>query len=76
MHMAEKRGLCILMYKQTVVPFNKAKYSKASRELLDQVFCAEFKYVTSDGKQWVCKTCDGALSGVSCQFKLRLTSCN
>ena len=51
-----------MMYKQTVVPYNKAKYVKASNELLEQVFCVENSYISSDGKQWVCKTCDGALS--------------
>ena len=51
-----------MMYKQTVVTYNKAKYTKASNELLEQVFCNEHSYISTDGKQWVCKTCDGALS--------------
>ena len=51
-----------MMYRQTVVPYNKTKYTKASNELLEQVFSNEHSYVSSDGKQWVCKTCDGALS--------------
>ena len=50
-----------MMYKQTVVPYRRAKYPKASNELLEQVFSAEHNYVSSDGKQWVCTTCDGAL---------------
>ena len=50
-----------MMYKQTVVPYTKSKYTKASNELLEDVFSAEQSYVSSDGKQWVCKTCDGAL---------------
>ena len=50
-----------LMYKQTVVLCTKSKYTKASNELLEQVFSAEHNYITSDGKQWICKTCDGTL---------------
>ena len=33
--------------------------TKASPELLDGL--SDNAYVSSDGKQWVCKTCDGAL---------------
>ena len=51
-----------MMYKQTIVAYNKTKYAKASNELLERVFCNEHSYVSTDGKQWVCKTCDGALS--------------
>ena len=51
-----------MMYRQTVLPYNKTKYTKASNELLEQVFSNEHSYVSSNGKQWVCKTCDGALS--------------
>ena len=49
-----------LMYKANVVPCNKSKYTKASGELLDQVF--EHSYSSTDGKQWLCKTCDSASS--------------
>lgn len=51
-----------IMYRQNVVPCNKRKYTKASNELLEQVFCAEHSYISTDGKQWVCKTCDRALT--------------
>ena len=51
-----------MMYKQTVVPYNKSKYVKASDEILERVFCAEQNYISSDGKRWICKTCDGALT--------------
>ena len=50
-----------MMYKQTVVSYNRSKYHKASNELLEQVFSVEHSYTSSDGKQWVCVTCDGAL---------------
>ena len=50
-----------MMCKQTVVPYNRTKYIKASNELLEQSFSAEHNYISSDGKQWVCKTCDAAL---------------
>ena len=50
-----------MMYKQTVLPYNGSKYTKASSELLELVFSDEHKYISSDSKQWVCRTCDGAL---------------
>ena len=50
-----------LMYKQTVIPCTKTKYTKASNELLEQIFSAEHNYISLDGMQWVCKTCDAAL---------------
>ena len=49
-----------LMYKANVVSCNKFKYTKASVELLDQV--VKYSYSSTDGKQWLCKTCNGALS--------------
>ena len=51
-----------MMYKKCVVPFNRTKYKKPSFDVLNNVFCDEFKHVCSDGKQWVCKTCDSALT--------------
>ena len=67
-HSKVKQGpefVCIcchrLMYKQTVIPCTGSKYTKASNELLMQVFSAEHNYISSDGKQWICKTCDAAL---------------
>ena len=50
-----------LIYKQVLVPYNKAKYTKASNELLEQVFHNNHSYINSDGKQWVCKMCYGGL---------------
>ena len=51
-----------MMYKQNVVLCNKLKYTKASNELLEQVFCPEYGYISSDGQQWLCRTCHNALS--------------
>ena len=46
---------------------------KASDNLLVQVVCTEHSYVNPDGKQWVCKACDRALSiGVTCHCRLKL----
>ena len=50
-----------LMYKQTVIPCTRSKYTKAGNEFLMQVFSAEHNYISSDGKQWICKACDAAL---------------
>ena len=49
-----------MLYRHSVIGFNPIKYTKASPELLGEL--CEHIYVTSEGKQWVCKTCDGALS--------------
>ena len=49
-----------MLYRHSVNGFNLIKYTKASPELLGEL--CEHLYVTSEGKQWVCKTCDGALS--------------
>ena len=49
-----------MLYRHSVIGFNPTKYTKASPELLGGL--CEHIYVTSEGKQWVCKTCDGALS--------------
>ena len=48
-----------MLYKHAVIGFKLTRYTKASPELLDGL--SEHAYITSDGKQWVCKTCDGAL---------------
>ena len=51
-----------MMYKKCFVPFNSTKYKKATSDVLNKVFCDEFKHVCSDSKQWVYKTCDSALT--------------
>jgi len=52
-----------MMYKHTVVLFKPDMYSKASPELLEFLEkVSEHTYVSFDGKQWICKTCDGSLS--------------
>ena len=50
-----------MMNRQTVVPYNRGKYTDTSPYVIPNVFCNKFTYVSCDGKQWVCKTCDGAL---------------
>ena len=48
-----------MLYRHAVIGFKPTKYTKASPELLREL--SEHAYVGGDGKQWVCKTCDGAL---------------
>ena len=50
-----------MIYRQTVVSYNRGKYTNASPDVIAKVTCNEFLHVSCDGKQWVCKTCDGAL---------------
>ena len=51
-----------MMYKQMVLPFNKFKYTKASNQLLEQVFSNQYLYTSSHGQIWLCRTCDTTLS--------------
>ena len=51
-----------MMYRNSVVPLNKGKYSKASTDIIEKVFSDDFSHVSSDGKQWVCGTCNDALT--------------
>ena len=67
-HSAIKNGpnfVCVcyhrMMYCKSVVPCNLAKYSKCSKDLLQNVFSADVCYISNDGNEWVCMTCDRAL---------------
>ena len=51
-----------LMYKQSVVLLNVHKYTKASPVLLADVLGDEPIDTCFDGNQWICKTCNTALS--------------
>ena len=51
-----------MMYRKTVVPYNKGKYNKVSPDLLHSVFSANLSHSSSDGKEYICKTCDRALA--------------
>ena len=51
-----------LMYKQTVLPFNRQKYVKATNTVLDTVFSDDNMYASFDNTLWICKTCDGPIS--------------
>ena len=42
-----------MMYRQTIVPCNKGKYIKATPDVIANVFCNEFTYVSCNGKQWM-----------------------
>ena len=51
-----------LMYKQSVTPLNVHKYTKASSALLADVLGPECLYTSFDGNQWICNTCNAALT--------------
>ena len=51
-----------MMYRKTVVLCNKEKYNKVSPDLLDNIFSASLSHISSDGKEYICKTCDRALA--------------
>ena len=50
-----------MMYRKSVVPCNRGKYTKASSDVLEKVFSFELGYISPDDKEWVCKTCDRTL---------------
>ena len=51
-----------MMYQKSVIQCNKEKYTKANPDLLQNVFSANLSRISSDGKEWVCKTCDRSLA--------------
>ena len=51
-----------LMYKQNAVPVKVHKYSKATPALLADVLGTECLYTNFDGYQWICCTCNAALT--------------
>ena len=50
-----------MMYRKSVISCNKANYTKASADVIQKVFNADLSYISFDGKQWVCRTCDRTL---------------
>ena len=50
-----------MMYRKSVVPCNRGKYTKASSDVLEKVFSFELRYISPDDKEWVYKTCDRTL---------------
>ena len=49
-----------IMYRKSVIACNRANYTKGA-EVIQMVFSADLSYISFDGKQWVCRTCDRAL---------------
>ena len=47
-----------IMYRKSVILCNRAK---ASADVLQTVFSPNLSYISPDGKEWVCRTCDRAL---------------
>ena len=51
-----------MMYRKSVILCSKEKYTKASNDLLNSVLCANFRHTCSDGKEYICYTCDRTLA--------------
>ena len=49
-----------MMYRQNVRPYHKGKFPKLSKEQ-HAVILEAFMYTSSDGRTWICITCDRAL---------------
>ena len=50
-----------IMYRKSVILCNRANYTKASSDVLLVVFSPNLSYISPDGKEWVCRTCDRTL---------------
>ena len=50
-----------MMYRQSVITCNLHKYTKCGIDLLNRVFSSNHSYISNDGNEWVCMTCDRAL---------------
>ena len=50
-----------MMYRKSVILCNRASYTKASSDVLQMVFSPNLSYISPDGKEWVCITCDRTL---------------
>ena len=50
-----------MMYRKSVIDFQRAKYTKATCEVLDKVFSPQYKRVSPNGNMYVCRTCHLAL---------------
>ena len=48
-----------MMYRKSVIQCNK--YTKTSPDVLQEVFSVNIRYISNNGKQWICKTCDRSL---------------
>ena len=55
-----------MMYRQSAVQFDEDKYTKTTSDVLEKVFSLEHKRVSHNGKMYVCKTCNSALSRIIC----------
>ena len=50
-----------MMYRKSVILCNRAKYTKTSADVFQMVFSPNLSYISSDGKESVCRTCDRTL---------------
>ena len=50
-----------MMYRKSVIDFQRANYPKATCEVLDKVFSPQYKRVSPYGNMYVCRTCHSAL---------------
>ena len=50
------------MYRQTVLPLKRDKYTKVKKSLLDMVLGDDTLYASFNDAYFICKTCDIALS--------------
>ena len=48
---------------KSVVPCNRVKYTRADTDVLQKVFSDDLCAISSDGKEYMCKTCDNPEKG-------------
>ena len=52
-----------MMYRKSAVQCNKPKFTKACPDVLEKVFSADLSYISIDGREWMCKSCDTSCEG-------------
>ena len=65
-----------MMYRKSVVPCNKVKYTKTSADVLQKVFSADLSYISSGGEELICKTGGRSLSRGYMPVQAKANGCN
>ena len=60
-----------LMYRKSVIQMKDTAKYKTDTDIINMVFAPQFRYVSVDNKEWICKTCDGTLKSGRMPFQAK-----